>query len=107
MAPQLIAFPFRLGTTGAVATVEQDSDAEVDQQIAVALLTVPGERDQVPTFGTSDPVFAGFAIGALQRHLLDFGPDVEVEQVTIERVGSGQERVTVEWTRRGEQRETS
>lgn len=103
--PRLISFPFRLDLTGAVSTVEQDSDAEIDQQIALALLTRTGERVQVPTFGIADPTFSGFQASALQRHLNDFGPDVEVTTVRVGATGEGREEVVVDWARRDETRE--
>lgn len=103
--PRLIAFPFTLDGTGAVTTVEQDSDTEIDQQVALAMLTCPGERIQVPTFGVADPAFVGFQLGQLQRHLLDFGPQIEVLTLVDERVTEGQERVVITWQRRDSTRE--
>jgi hypothetical protein len=100
MAVRLISFPFRIGGTGAIASVEQDGDAYVEERIAVALLTRPGERIQVPTFGTADPAFAGFETAALQRHLVDFGPAVRVTGTAVTYDQNGDERVTVEWERR-------
>lgn len=99
VAVRVISFPFRLDPTGAVATVEQDSDAEIEEEIALAVLVRPGERIQCPTFGVLDPAFVGFELGALQRHLLDFGPDVQVVSVGQARETDGTESVTVAWTR--------
>lgn len=101
VAVALIAFPFRIGPTGSLATVEQNSDTEVDQLLAVALLTAPGERDQVPTFGVADPAFSGFPRGALQRHVIDFGPQVEITEVLINPTMDGREEVVVHWVRPG------
>lgn len=103
--PRLIAFPFALDGTGAVATVEQDSDAEIDQHIALAMLTRPGERIQVPTFGVADPAFVGFQLGQLQRHLADFGPQVDVLTVSDQRLSEGREQVVITWQRRDPTRE--
>lgn len=100
MAVRLISFPFRIGGTGTVVTVEQDGDAYVEERIAQALLTRPGERIQVPTYGTADPAFAGFEAGALQRHLVDFGPAVRVRAVDVAYDTDGNERVAVDWERR-------
>lgn len=102
MAVQLIAFPFRLGPTGSLATVEQNSDADVDQQLAIAVLTAPGERDQAPTFGVADPAFSGFPLGALQRHVTDFGPRVAITEVVVTPTQDGREEVVVNWARPGE-----
>lgn len=103
--PRLIAFPFQLDPTGSVATVEQDSDAEIDQQIALAMLTRPGERIQVPTFGVADPAFARFEVGALQRHCDDFGPEVDITTVSTNRAFEDREEVVINWSRRDETRE--
>jgi hypothetical protein len=97
-------FPFGLGPGGAVAVVDQDSDKDIENQIAAALLTRPGERIQAPTFGISDPAFAGWEAPALARHLLDFGPHVDVTSVIVARRGGDargdREEVAVSWTRR-------
>lgn len=105
MPVRLISFPFRLDTTGSVATVEQDGDAEIGEQIALAMLTRPRERIQVPTFGVKDVAFVGFELGALQRHLNDFGPHVEVTTVYINQTAEGAERAEISWRRRDETRE--
>lgn len=105
MAVRLISFPFRLDLTGSIATVEQDGDVEIGEQIALAMLTRPGERIQVPTFGVKDAAFVGFELGALQRHLNDFGPRVEVTTVSIDQTAEGKERAEISWRRREEVRE--
>jgi hypothetical protein len=97
--PRLISFPFSIDATGAVATVEQNSDAEVEQQLAVAMLTRPGERILVPSFGVADPAFEGFLVGALQRHCLDFGPDVAVRQIDTQVLDDFRQRDIVQWSR--------
>lgn len=94
---RLLSFPFRLDVTGAVASVEQSSDAWVEECIAIAMLTRPGERDQVPTFGVADPAFSIFQVGSLQRHLLDFGPQVTITEVTVEQLVEGREKVVISW----------
>lgn len=105
MAVRLISFPFRLDPTGSVATVEQDGDADIGEQIALAMLTHPGERIQVPTFGVRDAAFIGFEVGALQRHLDDFGPNVEVSSVSLSYTAADKERAEISWIRRDEVRE--
>lgn len=93
----MISFPFRLGPTGSVATVEQGSDTEIEEEIAVAMLTRPGERIQVPSFGVADPAFSGFVVGALQRQLIDFGPDVTITQVSTDVRADGRQQATISW----------
>lgn len=100
VAVREMAFPFRLDSAGSVVTVEQGSDADVEQQIVLAMSTRPGERITVPTFGVADPAFNGFEQGALQRHLNDFGPDVEITTLRIDRTTEGREQVVIDWQRR-------
>lgn len=94
------SFPFRVGGDGSIATVEEGSDRAVEEAIAVAMLTRPGERITVPTFGVVDPAFAGVEAGALQRHLDDFGPNVVVTSVVTAARPPHSEAVTVTWERR-------
>lgn len=94
-----MSFPFRLDPTGVVATVEQGSDMWIEELIALAMLTRPGERPQVPTFGVADPAFAAFQVGSLQRHLIDFGPPVSITSVIVAEQLEGRERVVVSWSR--------
>ncbi len=97
-------FPFGLGPGGAVAVVDQDSDRDIENLIAAALYTRPGERIQAPTFGIADPAFIGWEAPALNRHLLDFGPHVTATSVIVARLGGDirgdREEVTVSWERR-------
>lgn len=93
------SFPFRIGGDGSVATVEEGSDQAIEEAIAIAMLTRPGERITVPTFGAVDPAFAGVEAGALQRHLDDFGPNVVITSITTRVQPSHTEAVTVAWER--------
>lgn len=102
MPARVLAFPFRLDPSGVAATVEAGSDADVEQQIAIACLTTPGERIQAPSFGVADPAFVGFELGNLQRHLTDFGPPVTVTAAGRSAWGQDREALTIEWTRTGD-----
>lgn len=100
---QVWDFPFQLGPGGTVATVEQDSDRDVENLLAVACLTHPGERTQAPTFGIADPAFTGWELPALERHVLDFGPDVAVSSVVVSRTSDvlgDREVVSISWERK-------
>lgn len=96
-----MSFPFRVDPRGSVATVEQGSDQEIEELLAVAMLTMPGERATVPSFGVADPAFVGFEQSNLQRHCNDFGPDVTVTLVGKSRRSDDREELTVAWERRG------
>lgn len=56
---RLLAVPFRLLPSGNLATVLEDSAADVAQSVRTLLLTRPGERLMSPDLGTPDPVFVG------------------------------------------------
>lgn len=97
-----MSFPFRLDPGGTVVTVEQGTDTYIDEQLAVAMLTAPGERILVPTFGCNDPAFSGFEMGNLMRHVADFGPDVTIAEVGHRRHTDDTESLTITWNRRGD-----
>lgn len=94
------SFPFRIGGDGSIATVDESSEQAIEEAIAVAMLTRPGERITVPTFGAVDPAFVGVEAGALQRHLNDFGPNITITAVTSVRTPPHTEAVTVAWEQR-------
>jgi phage baseplate assembly protein W len=54
-----LRLPLQLAADGTFATVREDSDAEVVQNVAVILRTRTGERLATPEFGTPDPTFVG------------------------------------------------
>lgn len=101
MPTRVLSFPFRVDPSGVCATVDHGSDQEVEELIAVACLTAPGERILAPTFGVQDPTFVGFELGNLQRHVLDFGPPVVVSSVEVSRRTDDREELTINWTRVG------
>lgn len=104
MPARVLSFPFRIDPSGVAATVEHGSDPEIDELIAVACLTMPGERTLVPTFGVNDPAFVGFELGNLQRHCIDFGPTVIVSAVESARRTDDREELTIRWSRVGGER---
>lgn len=94
---QLISYPMRLALDGTVANVEQGSDAEIEEQLTIAILTKPGERVTVPDFGCDDPAFEGFEASNLQRHCDDFGPELSIEAVQVDLLPDNRQAVRVEW----------
>jgi phage baseplate assembly protein W len=64
------AYPFRL-VGGAPAVNEQDSLDDVAACVSAALLTSPGDRDERPEYGVSDPTFS----------VLPMDPDALVAEV--------------------------
>lgn len=79
---RILSHPFRLLPDGSAATVEQDTDEANAEQLAVLLLTRPGERDLAPGYGVSDPAFAGVDPSEVVAAVNAFGPDVTVTAVT-------------------------
>ncbi|MBC8092248.1 MAG: hypothetical protein H7Y15_09990 [Pseudonocardia sp.] len=101
MPARILSFPFRIDPSGAAATVEHGSDGEIDELLAVAALTAPGERVLAPTFGVDDPAFTGFDVAALQRHCNDFGPPVTITLASATRRSDDREELSLAWERRG------
>ncbi len=100
MADGALSFPFRLTPTGSVATVVRGSDAEIEEAIAVACLTVIGERPMRPTYGVPDPAFAGLHVGDVQVCLDEHGPEsVEITAVDSTPISNTQTAADVTWSR--------
>lgn len=96
----MISFPFRLTPLGAVATTEPGSDQEVNEAIAVLILTRPGEHHLAPEYGVPDPTWAGLQVGDVQVGLDDYGPTgVTVTSITSEPVTGSRVTATVNWDR--------
>ena len=94
----LIAYPFRFAPGGSVDTVGEGYDDALSPELAVAVLTLRGERDLVPDFGIADPTFAGVDADALRLQVQLFGPPVTVDDVLIEVTGDYSQDVTVSFS---------
>lgn len=57
--PKHLAFPIRVSAAGSLTALEQDSEQEIAQSVALLVATTPGERRSVPEYGMPDPVFGG------------------------------------------------
>lgn len=103
MADGALSFPFRLTPTGSVATVERGSDAEIDEAIAVLVLTTIGERPMRPGYGVPDPAFSGLHVGDVQVGLDEHGPKgVVVQSVTSSPKNNTQAVAEIRWSRGAE-----
>jgi hypothetical protein len=98
VAHQLLSHPFRILPSGRAATVEQGSDEAHAEQLAVLLLTRRGERDLVPGFGVSDPVFAGFDPAEIAAGVSAYGPPVQIESIDVTPAGDGTVAVDIRFT---------
>lgn len=94
-----LAAPLRLGGDRALATLTQDSPAEVGQSVALLAATRPGERLAVPGYGTPDPVFGGVDLDAVTAALPLWEPraDRATVDVTTDPV-TGDQTVAVDLT---------
>jgi hypothetical protein len=96
----MLSFPVRLTPTGSLATVEEGSDAAIEEAIASLCLTPIGERPMRPTYGVPDPAFAGLHVGDVQVGLDEHGPEgVTVLSVTSTPHNNTQEVADIRWTR--------
>lgn len=97
MTINLLSFPFRIGPNGSAVTRPDDSMEYYAELLGVLIGTKPGERDQVPLFGLSDPVFAQVNAQELQYKVGMFGPPVRLLSVTSSYVSATQQEVKVEF----------
>lgn len=93
----LISFPFRVGPNGAIVTRPDDSDDYYAELIGQMVLTTPGEREQAPLFGLSDPTFSEIDAQELIYKIGLFGPPVRVLGVTTKFVSDRHQDVLVEF----------
>lgn len=93
--PALLSHPFRLAPNGALATVPQEGDQYRAEQLAMLILTRPGERPLVPDLGLADPTFAGFDGSTLQQQADAFGPAVTIVDVRVEPAPGDRQDVVV------------
>lgn len=89
----LLSHPFRLEANGAAATVLDGTDEAHAEAVAVLILTRKGERDLVPDFGVTDPVYDDLSLAEVNVGLLDYGPDVRVTDARITYPSDRTERV--------------
>lgn len=92
MIPHL-RIPFALAADGSAAVVEQDSLAEVTQNVRVLLGTVQGSRLIPADYGIPDPTFVGLDEQDLAAAVAEWEPraavTVTVEPGTTEKVTVG------------------
>jgi hypothetical protein len=80
----LLSHPFRLTPDGLVATVADGSDDADAEAIAVLASTRRGERELVPDFGITDPVYGDLSLAELNAGLDTFGPELRVTDVATD-----------------------
>lgn len=82
-----LAFPIRVTGSGALATVDKDSTADVVQSVGLLLDTRPGERRSVPEYGLPDPVFGGLNVTELAQLITEWEPRADL--TTVEQLAQG------------------
>ena len=92
-----MAFPFRIGADGRTAAPADITD-HIRGELIQLLLTAPGERPFLPSFGAglkrlvferNDPVAAGLANATVSRNLSAWlGQRVSVESLKVESIDS-------------------
>lgn len=101
---RLISFPFRLSTNGSVATIDPGTDEEVEEAIAVAIHTRPGERYMWEDFGIPDPAYVGIDAADVQVVLDAYGPEgIIVDNAGSEAISDTHTAVEFEWRRDDEE----
>lgn len=90
-----LSYPLRLAPNGSFTTVEQGSETDAKEQIAVICLTRSGEREVTPGFGTADPAFTGFRGTELVAQLAQWGPPVTIDSIDVEPVTDSVQQVLV------------
>jgi len=92
----VLSHPFRFQPGGGpAATVQEGSDQYKAEQIAIMLMTHPGERPLVPDFGVADPTFVGVEEAALATAIAEYGPPLTIQSVTITTLDATSENVVV------------
>lgn len=69
---QHLALPIVVTGAGRLATVEQDSAADVAQSVALLVDTRPGERRAEPGYGVPDPLFGGVDLAEVTEAIVEW-----------------------------------
>jgi phage baseplate assembly protein W len=91
----VLSFPFRVTSTGQIATVLQLSDADVAQKIASLLQTELGELPLAPHFGVADPTFRDVTPTEIQAAVAAFFPEVIIDGITVGVDGRGESAIEI------------
>lgn len=95
-----LSFPFRISPhDGAAVTTAEGSQQQINETIAVTVLTHPGERHLNPGFGMPTlPFSEPLEAGPLQLSLTDNGMGhIRITDVTTMPVGDGAAESTITW----------
>lgn len=88
---RVLTLPLTVATSGAFATVTQDSAAELSQSVALLLDTRPGDRRTLEDYGLPDPLFGGVDPSIVAEVIADWEPRADPD--SIELVTDGAEQI--------------
>lgn len=92
-----LAVPFDLDRRGHARTVDQDSPAEILQNVGVLLSTRPGDRQALPQFGVEDRTFDQIDdVEWLVDAVSEWEPRADVDVTVAAARQSGRFDITVE-----------
>lgn len=94
---RVLAHPFRLDGSGAVATVEQGSLIHAAQLAQAVVATVVGERELAPDFGIPDPTGRGVSVEGIVAAIGICEPDLTVVSVEVDGGEQQDVSITVAW----------
>lgn len=78
----LLAYPMRLDGTS-FATVEDGTEDQYAQMLAMMISTDTEERQLAPEYGIGDPTFGQFSRAELEAKIADFGPPVVIDEFEV------------------------
>ena len=91
----LLAFPVRILSNGAAATLEDGTIEYYGAEIACMIQTDPGERTLAPAYGIPNLMYDVEPINTLGAQLEMYGPPVDLQDVLTEQVDENEVSVTV------------
>ena len=94
---KLIAFPFRVTASSAIVTREDGTEQCFTEELAELCLTRPGERELVPQYGLSDPVFDEFNQTELVGRVSLFLPNIRITDVESSYPKNGEHRLVIRY----------
>lgn len=81
--------PFRLDTSGSVATVDEGSTLQAAQLAGHVCSTMPGERPLAPLFGLDEQTGGQVDVNAVYTALATCTPELDVTGVTVTQAADG------------------
>lgn len=100
----LISHPFRIGYGGQLATVEENTDAHLDQHVQLIIGTHLGEREMAWAYGVPQLAWAELTAADIQTVIDLYGPDnLTVDTVFTDAESDLVSTATVLWSRDDDQ----